>query len=86
MSNYLKSPLHEKSSIFLCTSFPESRVEAAALSSLVAQLCLIDVLYLLVARYKAVSMKKAERLNAQVEEILRLPTKGTNYRIKEQPC
>jgi RpiR family transcriptional regulator, carbohydrate utilization regulator len=76
MSNFLKSPLHEKSSIFLCTSFPESRVEAAALSSLIAQTCLIDVLYLLVARYKAVSLKKAERLNARVEEVLRLPAKG----------
>jgi DNA-binding MurR/RpiR family transcriptional regulator len=76
MSNCLKSPLHEKSRIFLCTSFPESRVEAAALSSLVAQLCLIDVLYLLVARYKAVSLNKAERLNARVEEVLRSPPKG----------
>ena len=76
MSNCLKSPLHEKSNIFLCTSFPESRVEAAALSSLIAQLCLIDVLYLLVARYKAVSLEKAERLNARVEDVLCLPAKG----------
>jgi RpiR family transcriptional regulator, carbohydrate utilization regulator len=73
MSNCLKSPLHEKSSIFLCTSFPESRVEAAALSSLIAQHCLIDVLYLLVARYKKVSLRKVERLNARVERSLRLP-------------
>jgi RpiR family transcriptional regulator, carbohydrate utilization regulator len=76
MSNCLKSPLYEQSSIFLCTSFPESRVEAAALSSLIAQMCLVDVLYLLVARYKAVSLKKAERLNARVEEVLRSPAKG----------
>lgn len=60
----------------MCTSFPESRVEAAALSSLIAQLCLIDVLYLLVARYKAVSLEKAERLNARVEDVLCLPAKG----------
>lgn len=75
MSNYLKSPLHEKSDVFLCTSFPESRVEAAALSSLIAQMCLIDALYLLVARYKKVSFRRAERLNAQVEQTLRLSVK-----------
>jgi RpiR family transcriptional regulator, carbohydrate utilization regulator len=73
MANCMKSPLHEKSGIFLCTSFPESRVEAAALSSLIAQHCLIDVLYLLVARYKKVSLRKVERLNARVERSLRLP-------------
>ena len=75
MSNYLKSPLHEKSDVFLCTSFPESRVEAAALSSLIAQMCLIDALYLLVARYKKVSFRRAERLNARVEQTLRLSVK-----------
>ena len=75
MANCMKSPLHEKSGIFLCTSFPESRVESAALSSLIAQLCLIDVLYLLVARYKKVSLRKVEQLNARVETALRLPVK-----------
>ena len=52
ISNCLKSPLHKASDIFFCTSFPESRVLVAALSPVVAQLCLIDAIYLLVARQK----------------------------------
>jgi len=75
MSNYLKSPLHEWSDVFLCTSFPESRVKVAALSSRIAQMCLIDALYLLVARYKKISLRKAERLNTYAEKTLRLPAK-----------
>jgi len=75
MSNYLKSPLHERSDVFLCTSFPESRVKVAALSSRIAQMCLVDALYLLVARYKKMSLRKVERLNTFAEKTLRLPTK-----------
>ena len=75
MSNSLKSPLHETSDFFLCTSFPESRLESASLSSLIAQLCLIDVSYLLVARYKTISLKKMEQLNDCVEQALRMPPK-----------
>ncbi len=75
ISNYLKSPLHEKSSIFLCTSFPESQVKVAALSSRIAQMCLIDALYLLVARHKKLSLRKAERLNTFTERTLRFPAK-----------
>jgi RpiR family transcriptional regulator, carbohydrate utilization regulator len=77
MANCMKSPLHARSDIFLCTSFPESRGEAAALSSLIAQLCLVDVLYLLVARYRKVSIRKVESLNARIEESLRLPAKNS---------
>ncbi len=75
MSNSLKSPLHEKSKFFLCTSFPESRLESASLSSSIAQMCLIDVLYLLVARYKTVSLKKMAELNDRIEQTLRTPPK-----------
>ncbi|OHB85944.1 MAG: hypothetical protein A2V98_03760 [Planctomycetes bacterium RBG_16_64_12] len=75
MSNYLKSPLHERSDAFLCTSFPESRVKVAALSSRIAQMCLMDALYLLVARYKRISLRNAERLNAHAEKTLRFPAK-----------
>ena len=75
LSNSLKSPLHEKSEFFLCTSFPESRLESASLSSSIAQMCLIDVLYLLVARYKTVSMKKMDQLNDRIEQTLRTPPK-----------
>lgn len=75
MSNSLKSPLHATSDLFLCTSFPKSRLESASLSSLIAQMCLIDVLYLLVARYKNLSLKKMDQLNECIEKSLRLPTK-----------
>ena len=73
MSNYLKSPLHDRSMIFLCTSFPESRVKVAALSSRVAQMCLIDALYILVARHKRISLSRTERLNTYAEQLFRLP-------------
>ena len=75
ISNYMKSPLHAQSDVFLCTSFPESRVKVAALSSRIAQMCLIDALYLLVARYKKTSLRNMDRLNIQAEETLRLPAK-----------
>ena len=74
LSNYLKSPLHRASDLFFCTSFPESRVKVAALSSRIAQMCLIDALYLLVARHRAVSAR-TERVNAYTETLLRYPTK-----------
>lgn len=75
ISNYLRSPLHEASRVFLCTSFPENQVKAAALSSRIAQLCVIDCLYLLVARHRKVSFPKIERLNAHVEGTLRISIK-----------
>jgi len=74
ISNYLQSPLHRVSEIFLCTAFPENRVKAAALSSLLAQLCLIDALYLLIARYKNI-YKKTESFNQFSEDLLRIREK-----------
>lgn len=74
ISNYMESQLHEYSEFFLCTAFPESRVHVAALSSVIAQICIIDVLYLLTARYKGL-FKKAELLNSYAEEILRIPVR-----------
>lgn len=70
-SNYLRSPLYRASKLFLCTSFPESRVKVAALSSRVAQMSLIDALYLLVARHKRISLSKTERLDTCTEQLLR---------------
>jgi RpiR family carbohydrate utilization transcriptional regulator len=76
IANYLRSPLHEASQVFLCTSFPENQVKVAALTSRIAQTCLIDALYLLVARYRKVSFARTERLNSIVERKLRLPSKS----------
>ena len=70
ISNYLKSPLDKNSDIFLCTSFAENRVKVAALSSRIAQMCLLDALYLLTAKQKKM-FKKAELMNNYVEELLR---------------
>ena len=72
ISNYPRSPLRAVSTTFFCTSFPESRVRVAALSARLAQLCLIDALYLLAARHKK-GLWNAERLNTITEPLLRLP-------------
>ena len=72
ISNYPRSPLRSVSRFFFCTSFPESRVRVAAISAQVAQLCLTDTLYLLVARHKK-ELWNAERLNKITEPLLRLP-------------
>lgn len=72
ISNYVKSPLRNVSRIFFCTAFRESGVKAAALSSAVAQMCLIDALYVLVARQGRVT-PKVERVNSMVEQYCRIP-------------
>jgi RpiR family transcriptional regulator, carbohydrate utilization regulator len=75
ISNCLKSPLHKASDIFFCTSFPESRITAAALSPLAAQVCLVDAIYLLVARQKKDALSCAEQADANTERMFRLPPK-----------
>jgi len=71
ISNYPRSPLREASEFFFCTSFPENRVKVAAISSRIAQLCLLDALYLLVARHKE-RMWDVEQVNSLTERMLRL--------------
>jgi DNA-binding MurR/RpiR family transcriptional regulator len=70
ISNYPGSPLGTSCEMFFCTSFPENRVKVAALSSRIAQLCLIDALYLLTARYKK-KLWDIERLNILTERLIR---------------
>ena len=70
ISNYLRSPLREASRFFFCTSFPETRVKVAALSSRMAQLCVLDALYLLSARH-ARQVWDADAVNALTERMLR---------------
>ena len=70
ISNYLKSPLDKHSDLFFCTSFAENRVKVAALSSRIAQMCLLDSLFLLTARNRKV-FKKAELMNQYAEAFLR---------------
>jgi DNA-binding MurR/RpiR family transcriptional regulator len=71
ISNYMKSPLSGCSDHFLCTSFYESRVKVAALSSRLAQLCVIDALYLLLAFYRK-EMWDIDSLNRMTEKLLRI--------------
>jgi DNA-binding MurR/RpiR family transcriptional regulator len=74
ISNYLRSPLREASRFFFCTSFPETRVKVAALSSRAAQFCVLDALYLLSARH-ARSLLDVEKVNAVTERMLRMRTR-----------
>jgi DNA-binding MurR/RpiR family transcriptional regulator len=71
ISNYLRSPLRDASRYFFCTSFPETKVKVAALSSRTAQLCVLDALYLLAARHIR-SLWDVEQVNALTERMLRL--------------
>ncbi|MHC4479073.1 MAG: MurR/RpiR family transcriptional regulator [Planctomycetota bacterium] len=74
ISNYPNSPLHKLSDVFLCTAFSESKVKVAALSSRIAQMCVIDALYLLTAYFKR-TFRNAARINDYVERYIRLQTK-----------
>jgi DNA-binding MurR/RpiR family transcriptional regulator len=71
ISNYLRSPLREASRFFFCTSFPETRVKVAALSSRTAQLCVLDALYLLSARHARLNWD-VDKVNELTERMLRL--------------
>ncbi len=70
ISNYPRSPLSRASRFFFCTSFPESRVNVAALTSRLAQLCVLDALYLLVARHRG-RVRSIEEVNVLTERLLR---------------
>jgi len=72
IANYLRSPLHAVSDYFFCTSFPETRVTVTALSSRVAQLCIIDAMYLLAARLRG-APRDYQQVNRRMESLLRLP-------------
>lgn len=70
ISNYVGSTLSKFSDFFFVTSFPETKVKVAALSSRIAQLCLIDAIYLLVAKYKK-RLWNTDRLNELTNRLLR---------------
>jgi DNA-binding MurR/RpiR family transcriptional regulator len=71
ISNYLRSPLRDACMYFFCTSFPETRVKVAALSSRAAQLCVLDALFLLSAR-RVRPAWDVEKVNALTERMLRI--------------
>jgi RpiR family carbohydrate utilization transcriptional regulator len=71
ISNYMKSTLSKSVQYLLCTSFPEEKVKSAALSSRIAQLCIIDAIYLLTAKQKE-NVWDTEGLNKLIEKLLRI--------------
>lgn len=70
ISNYPNSPIAKASDIFICTVFPESNVKAAALSSRVCQICVIDAIYLLVAS-SIKDLSCTTRINDLIEQEFR---------------
>jgi len=70
ISNYPGSPLSRVSDFFFQTSFPETGVKVAALSSRIAQLCLVDAIYILVAKYRK-KLWDIRKLNDLTEKLLR---------------
>ena len=71
ITNYINSPMKDLSTYFFCTSFAENNVKAAALSSHIAQLCLIDALYLLTAKNKK-KIWDVDGLNYIIEKSFRV--------------
>jgi len=67
ITNYPDSPIAEASEWRLITAFREHRVNAAVSSSYIAQLCIIDTLYFLVASLLG---KSARRLADVTEEVV----------------
>ena len=71
ISNYMNSPISKICNYFFYTLFKEDIVRVAALSSNIAQLCLIDVIYLIVAKHKA-NLWNIDDLNKFIEDSLRI--------------
>lgn len=70
LCNYPSSPLGKVSDVMFCTAFPETAVRTAALSSRLSQMCLVDALYVLVARRRKRS-NGTRQLDSIMEDVLR---------------
>ncbi len=53
ITNYIETPLSKRCDFLLCTSFPETKVKITAIRSRIAQMCLVDALFLLAAGCKS---------------------------------
>jgi DNA-binding MurR/RpiR family transcriptional regulator len=71
ISNYDIPQMRKSCDYLLLTAFKETKVRAAAISSLFLQVCLIEVLYLLVAKHKK-QLNKVNEINRRIEENLRI--------------
>ena len=73
ITNYANSPITKFSDICLLTAFGESKVESAAISSRIAQLCVVDALYILIATQKSKEITPhVRKVNEYVEKYLRV--------------
>ncbi len=70
ITNYTHSPVADNSDIFLCTVFSENLTRAAAISSRISQICIIDALHVLAARALA-DRNFIEKANKVVENEFR---------------
>jgi len=86
ITNYANSPITRVSDICLLTAFRESRVQSAAISSRLAQISIIDVLYILVAIQKSREIiPGVKRIDEEVERYLRYDSsKGSLKKRKER--
>jgi RpiR family transcriptional regulator, carbohydrate utilization regulator len=71
ISSSPESPIHKECKYFFCTVFPENNSNFAELSSLAAQLCIIDTLYIICAKATR-NMFDYKKLNKIIENNLRL--------------
>ena len=71
ISNYLDSPLSRICDYLFCTAYPEDKVSSAALSSHIAQLAIIDTMFLLLAQNIADSWDR-EEIDKIIEELVRV--------------
>jgi len=72
ITNYLDSPLAQACDVALITSFSERSINAAVSSSAIAQMCLVDALYFVLARHQgSVAEHVAEDIENAAESALR---------------
>ena len=71
LSNYLESPLSRVCDYLFCTAYPENKVSSAALSSNIAQMAIIDTMYLLVARNIDKNWD-IEEIDSIIDELIRV--------------
>jgi len=72
VTNYVESPLAKSADIVLLTSYREREVRSAKSSSRIAQLCILDSLYFIVARLKAGTAKPlVDLIEKRVKETIR---------------
>jgi DNA-binding MurR/RpiR family transcriptional regulator len=74
LTNYAQSPLAEASEFQLLTAFHEHRINAAASSSIAAQLCVLASLYFILGSWGGSKAKRlADEAEQRAQKILRNP-------------